>query len=119
MRQLAIAGVIMLALDAIYLGITRGFWGNVVSSVQDGKMKIRHFSALGAYALLLVGLNYFVLRKGSKPIDGLLYGIVTYGTFELTNHAILDRWPMDAIYLDTLWGGFSMMAVTYCVNKLR
>ena len=109
----------MLALDAIYLGITKPFWGNVVSSVQDGKMNIRHFSALGVYALLLVGLNYFVLRKGSKPMDGLLYGIVVYGIYELTNHAIFDRWPLEAIYLDTLWGGLSMMTVTYLVNKLR
>ena len=119
MRQLAIAGVIMLALDAIYLGVTRGFWDNVVRSVQDSKLELRVLSAAAVYVVMLLGLNYFVLEKGANPIDGLLFGIVIYGVYDLTNHAIFTGWPLEAIYLDTVWGGLLMMITTYLTNKLH
>ena len=119
MRQLAIAGVIMLALDAVYLGVTKPFWGNVVSSVQDQKMNVRTISAAAVYAIMLLGLNNFVLRRNADLLDAFLLGIVIYGVFELTNHAIFDRWPMDAVILDTLWGGILMLSVTYFTRKIH
>jgi uncharacterized membrane protein len=119
MRQLAVAAVIMLALDSMYLGATRSFWGNIIKTIQDQKLHVRYLAAAGVYLMLLLGLDLFVLKNGANPLDGLLLGIVIYGVYELTNYAIFDRWPIEAVFLDTIWGGLMMATTTYVVKKLN
>ena len=119
MREVAIAAVVMLALDSVYLTLTRKFWGNVVMSVQNDRLILRYLPAAFVYGLLTIGLSYFVLQRGAKVEEAFLYGIVVYGVYEFTNRAILDRWPMEAVIIDMLWGGVAMAATTYIVKRLR
>lgn len=119
MRDLAIAAVAMLVLDSIYLNITRKFWGNVVSNIQNSPLILRYLPAALVYALLTIGLSYFVIQRGAKIEEAFLFGVIVYGIYELTNRAILDNWPMEAVIIDTLWGGVAMAATTYLVKRFR
>jgi len=37
---------------------------------------------------------------------GIIFGIVTYGTYNLTNMATIKDWSSKIVFIDMLWGGF-------------
>jgi uncharacterized membrane protein len=41
---------------------------------------------------------------GRAVLNGALYGLFTYLTYELTNMATLPAWPLKVVIVDTLWG---------------
>ncbi|MCK6581462.1 MAG: DUF2177 family protein [Anaerolineales bacterium] len=43
---------------------------------------------------------------------GALFGLVTYGTYDLTNLATLEGWPVLVTVIDLIWGTFLSAAVT-------
>jgi uncharacterized membrane protein len=68
--------------------------------------------ALLFYLLYGVGLLAFVLRPALNDGSGLLavflwgglFGLVAYGTYDLTNHATLRDWPLAVTVIDMAWG---------------
>lgn len=72
--------------------------------------------ALLFYVLYGVGLLAFVLRPALNPalhdgsglltvfLWGGLFGLVAYGTYDLTNHATLRDWPLAVTVVDMAWG---------------
>jgi uncharacterized membrane protein len=68
--------------------------------------------ALLFYVLYGVGLLAFVLRPALNDGSGLLavflwgafFGLVAYGTYDLTNHATLRDWPLAVTVVDMAWG---------------
>ena len=42
-----------------------------------------------------------------------MFGISIYGTYDLTNYAILDKWNLKAVVMDTLWGGILFSLTRY------
>ncbi len=70
--------------------------------------------ALLFYVLYGVGLLAFVLRPALNDGSGLpavflwgcLFGLVAYGTYDLTNHATIRDWPLAVTVVDMAWGAF-------------
>lgn len=68
--------------------------------------------ALLFYFLYGAGLLVFVLRPalidGSGMLAvllwGCLFGLVAYGTYDLTNHATIRDWPLAVTVVDMAWG---------------
>ncbi len=68
--------------------------------------------ALLFYVLYGVGLLAFVLRPALSDGSGLpavffwgcLFGLVAYGTYDLTNHATIRDWPLAVTVVDMAWG---------------
>ena len=63
------------------------------------------------YFLFILGMMVFVIYPGIKTGSamhvlwkGMLYGLVTYATFDLTNLALLKDWPATIVVVDILWG---------------
>jgi uncharacterized membrane protein len=77
---------------------------------------VGHFLApkpdLGAaavfYVIFTVGVLYFCVWPAATQrqalLNGALFGLVTYGTYELVNKALLDRWPLPLVLVDMAWG---------------
>jgi uncharacterized membrane protein len=68
-------------------------------------------AAILFYLFFLVGLLVFVLipavEKGSWQYAlymGAFFGFITYMTYELTNYAVLDKWPWQIVIIDIVWG---------------
>ncbi|MCQ0969379.1 DUF2177 family protein (plasmid) [Paracoccus sp. TK19116] len=64
------------------------------------------------YAAYVMGVLYFVslpaLAKDaptSALINGVLLGLMCYGTYEFTNLATLRDWSYQQVVVDTIWGG--------------
>ena len=120
LKQLLISGIAMLLLDAVYLSTFSGFFNKLVTSVQGSKIKFNIIGAILCYMLLIGGLNYFIISRKKTLTEAFFLGIVIYGVYESTNLAILEKWNMQAVALDTLWGGvlFTLTShITYMLSK--
>lgn len=77
--------------------------------------------ALIFYALYAYGVLYFAvqpaLAAGSWSVAagrGALLGLIAYGTYDLTNHATIARWPAVVTVVDMGWG----LVVTALVSTI-
>jgi uncharacterized membrane protein len=104
--------VVFLALDAIWLGFVGGsFYSAVLGGLMlDG---FRIIPAVLFYSLYITGIMVFVLpfarRRGSIPaaaMYGAFFGLCAYGTYDLTNHAVLRVWTWQLTVVDMAWGAF-------------
>lgn len=43
---------------------------------------------------------------GHALIGGLVFGLMCYGTYEMTNYATLADWSWEQVIIDGLWGTF-------------
>lgn len=117
MTPILIAMIVMLMLDAVYLTLTSGFYNKQVRLIQGGNLKIKIVPTLLVYGVLLVGLYYFILLPKRPVMDAVLLGFVIYAVFELTNLAIFDKWSLQAVILDSLWGGILFGLTTFITYK--
>ena len=111
-KPILISAIVMLFLDFIYLSAFSNFFNNLVRSIQGRAINFKITGAIMCYILLIVGLNYFIIDKKKSIADAFLLGIVIYGVYESTNYAILDKWNIKAVALDTLWGGILFALTT-------
>ena len=109
--------VILLALDALWLGvIAPPFYRSQIGFLMAASP---NWGAAGAFYLLFVaGLVVFVVAPGLEAgapgraaWRGALFGLVAYATYDLTNLATLDRWPLLLTVVDMAWGT-ALCAVT-------
>jgi uncharacterized membrane protein len=129
--------VIVLALDAVFLTLTKDLFARQVMLVQGTAMTVNIPSAAVCYVLIVLGLYYFVLRHIIVPNattaaaaiqtmrlgDGVraafFLGILVYGVYETTTLAILRNWsPMTAV-IDTTWGGTLFALSAYLFYKYK
>ena len=45
---------------------------------------------------------------GRALLWGCLYGFFTYATYDLTNMATIENWPLKVVIVDIMWGGGSV-----------
>jgi uncharacterized membrane protein len=85
-------------------------------------------AALVFYLIFIFGLVYFVLQPNVAAdsvvpslTNGLLFGFITYATYDLTNLATLKNWPIKITLIDLCWGsalGGSVSLISYFVYNL-
>lgn len=112
MRQLKIFGATLLTfslLDGLWLGwVAPDFYQAQIGFVMADQPN--WLAAVIFYFLFIALLIYFaVLPKLSLPakhvlLSGALFGLATYGTYELTNKATLANWPWTIVLVDIAWG---------------
>jgi uncharacterized membrane protein len=99
--------LIMLAIDAAWLGLValplfRQSLGDLLT--------FRAAPGIAFYLLYTLGIMVFVTPAGRAGglatiiWQGLLFGLVAYGTYELTNYATLKPWNLKLVLLDMAWG---------------
>ncbi len=67
--------------------------------------------AASFYALHVTGICVFVLPRARRHIWialplGAFFGICAYGTYDLTNQAVLRIWTTRLTVTDMAWGAF-------------
>ena len=73
-------------------------------------MELKIFPAVLFYVIFLLGLIFFVInpKQGSSLLNifiiGAFYGLVTYGTYDLTVYASLNIFNLKIVITDILWG---------------
>jgi hypothetical protein len=110
--------IIMLVLDGIFLGMNRDMFALQVAEVQRVVLEIRYLGAVLCYALLIFALYYFIIKDRRPVIDAMLLGFVIYGVYETTTYALLKKWKLQTMMIDTLWGGILFGLTTMITYKL-
>lgn len=111
LQQFIIATVVVLILDAIWIGVNIKSYQQLTETIQGTKMMVKWIPAILTYGLILLGLYLILLYaqyESSKPkviLYAFLFGIVSYGIYNFTNLAILTNYTTPVAIKDTLWGG--------------
>jgi uncharacterized membrane protein len=116
---LLVSAIVFITLDFVYLNVIKGYFDNQIKSVQGSPIKINYLGAALCYILLIVGINYFIIKPRKSVSDAFLLGIIIYGVYETTNLALFKNWSILTVIIDTLWGGLLFASTTYIVNLLR
>lgn len=96
-----------------------------VSSLMELKIP----PALLFYLIFLLGLIFFVINPNQDNtllnvfLIGAFFGLVTYGTYDLTVYASMNIFSLKLVVADILWGMFLSGAVAtltvFTINKLN
>lgn len=98
-------------MDAVWIGgfAKRIYDANIPHLMAD---TIKVLPAGAFYVLHLAGTVYLAVRPQDetrttkdRAIDGAVLGTIAWGTFGMTNAAVLDRFPLSVAAIDTVWGG--------------
>ena len=104
------AGVILAVLDLLWLGFIAKGWlaGQLGPLMREDILPV---PALLFYLLYAAGLGFFAvtpsLAQGEwmrAAMTGAFFGLVAYGTYDLTNFATLKNWPLPMVIVDLVWG---------------
>lgn len=74
---------------------------------------VNWLAAVLFYLVYIAGIVYFAvspaLKAENRPVllaarHGAVFGFVAYATYDLTNWATLDGWPVVMVVVDLCWG---------------
>ena len=92
-------------------------------------MELKVAPALLFYAIFLMGLIFFVVNPNQDNtllnvfLIGAFYGLVTYGTYDLTVYASMNIFSLKLVVADIVWGMILSGAVAtltvFTINKLN
>jgi uncharacterized membrane protein len=109
---IAAAAATMIAIDSVWLRTmyTRFYQPNIGHLLAE---HVKYGPAVAFYAVYLTGLMLLVVMPMLKSGAGwgqvflmsAVFGVVAYGTYDLTNHATLRDWPWIVTVVDMVWGG--------------
>lgn len=105
-----IALPVFFILDMVWLGlVAKSFYAKQIGFLL--KPEVNWYAAIIFYLLFIAGLVLFViapaLDKGSwmhALTFGILFGLITYATYDLTNLATMKDWPLLVTIVDLIWG---------------
>lgn len=117
-ETILLPGLILLMLDAAFLTVIKDMFALQVAEVQRVVMEVKYLGAVLCYALLIFALYYFIIKDRRPVIDAVLLGFVIYGVYETTTYALLKKWKLQTVMIDTLWGGILLGLTTMITYKL-
>lgn len=118
---------VFLFIDFIWLAIiSKSFYQQHIGPLLT--TNVNYFAAISFYLIFVFALLIFVVFPSYKTkstfnliIKSLLFGLVTYATYDLTNLATLKNWPLIIALIDLLWGMFisliTSLSAYYFLNK--
>ena len=119
--------VVFFLVDILWLTvISRKLYAKYLGYIMTDN--VNWVAALVFYAMFIAGLVFFVINPALGKdslryaiLAGGFFGLVTYGTYDLTNLATLRDWPVLITVVDLIWGTFvtaTTSGITFYVAKL-
>lgn len=111
--------LILLAVDSVYLFLTKSIFGEVVAKIQRTAIQFRLEGAVVVYLLLALGFYYFIVKPGRSPWEAALLGLIIYGTFDFTNYAMFKNYDLMTAIMDTVWGSLLFLITAFIYDLTR
>lgn len=100
------------AIDLVWLSVVaKQFYAKYLGYLMGST--VRWIPALLFYFLFIVGIVVFVITPALEQhswsqalLRGLLFGLITYATYDLTNLSTIKDWPLIVTIVDLFWGSF-------------
>ena len=109
-----ITSIVFLIVDVIWLNFaTKSFYRPLLGDLIIGPTeKPVLWAAALFYILYVVGVAVVVIQPCIHDSSilksiyiGFVFGLVAYGTYNLTNMAVLKGWSPTVVFVDMFWGG--------------
>jgi len=121
-RPLLVYGItvpIFFAIDLVWLVVVaKSFYRQHLGHLLAAE--VRWGPAILFYLVFIAGLVFFAVRpalaagSATRALGyGALFGLVTYATYDLTNHATLRDWPAIVTAVDLAWGSVLSASVAF------
>lgn len=116
--------VVFMGIDLIWLGFVAK---NIYSKYLGYLMapKVNWLAALVFYVIFIIGVLFFVIAPSLVDRDftqliirAMLFGFITYATYDLTNLATVRDWPITITIIDLIWGttlSTSVSVISYLI----
>ena len=122
----AIAFSVFFAIDMVWVGlVAKNFYRSQIGFLM--KSEINWPAAILFYLLFVAGLVVFVIAPALEKnawrhalLYGALFGLIAYATYDLTNLATLQGWPILVTVVDLAWGAVlaaSVSTATYFIAR--
>ena len=106
-----IAAFIFLIIDIIWLSFSvKSFYGPRIGHLFANKPVI--WAAAMFYIIYVFGLGVVIIEPSINFDDtfkflfkAFMFGLVAYGTYNLTNMATVKGWSPSVVFVDMIWGG--------------
>ena len=110
LKAYLVSFIIFLVVDAVWLTLVAPkFYKSQIGHLMSDTPNL--IAALVFYLIFIVGIVYFVLQPALEThdftkliISAVLFGFITYATYDLTNLATLKDWPIKVTIVDLIWG---------------
>lgn len=124
MKALGAGALTAGVLDAIWIGgFAKKIYENEIPHLMAKTISAAPAAAF--YVIHLAGTVYLVVRPDDhtrttkqRLIDGAVLGGLAWGTFGMTNAAIMDRFPINVALIDTAWGAFLTATTAAVAGKV-
>lgn len=112
---------VFMVIDLVWLGfIAKDLYRKYLGFIMAPS--VNWAAAIGFYMLFIVGMIFFVIQPAIQResityglLAGGFFGLITYGTYDLTNLATLKDWPLNITAIDLVWGT-SLCALTSAIS---
>lgn len=112
LSSLFFTSIIFLVVDIIWLSImVKHFYRPNLGLLLTDKPVM--WAAVSFYLIYVLGLSVIILQPALNNDSvsqafwtGIVFGVVAYGTYNLTNMATINNWSAKVVLVDIVWGGF-------------
>ena len=122
-----VLSIIFLIIDVIWLSFAvKNFYKpNLIGIPMNDKPNL--WAGMIFYLIYTLGLTLIILKPAlySESVilalwTGIVFGVVAYATYNLTNMAFIQNWSLNVVIVDMIWGGIltgSASALTVYIVK--
>ena len=115
---------IFVAIDMVWLlGPGRPFYVSELGILMKTSPNLP--AAVAFYLLYCVGIIYFAVsgsvqngNAGQALIHGAILGLIAYGTYDLTNLAVINGFTLKIALIDLIWGSILSGVASYLVARI-
>jgi len=101
---------VFFVIDLTWLGlIAKNLYSQQLGFIM--KENVNWIAAISFYLIFIIGIVYFVVNPAIindnwkyALFAGMLFGFISYATYDLTNLATLKDWPLKITIIDLIWG---------------
>jgi len=105
----AATAIVLFGLDFIWLSRMFGFYQSQMGGLLLEKPRLGYAAAF--YAVYVIGVVVLVVLPSASAgswvnalLGGALLGLVAYGTYDMTNMAVLKGYQLPVAIVDMAWG---------------
>ena len=125
-KRYLVALVVFFIIDMIWLGVVaKNLYQKELGYLLSDKPN--WIAAIIFYLIFITGLVFFVINPAIDRDSlsyalfvGMLFGFITYATYDLTNLATIKDWPIKITLIDLAWGtslGGAVSSLTFILLK--
>ncbi len=108
--QYAVTTIIFFAIDILWIGfVAKDFYRQKLGFIFTGD--INWPAAIIFYLIYIGGILYFAVNPALEKqnwqlalLNGAIFGLMCYATYDLTNMATIRQWPLIVVIVDVVWG---------------